>query len=50
VPESLAVATDVPVKLADVIITSDLQNRPSRDTDLQKENSAFRELADSPRN
>ena len=46
VPESLAVATDVPVKLADVIITSDLQNRPSRDTDLQKENSAFRELAD----
>jgi hypothetical protein len=43
-PQSQAVATGV--GLADVIITSDLQNRPSRDIDLQKENSAFRELAD----
>jgi hypothetical protein len=32
--------------LADVIITSDLQSRPSRETDLQLENTAFRELAD----
>ena len=32
--------------LSDVIITSDLQERPSREIDLQRENNAFRELAD----
>ncbi len=45
-PQSQAVATGVDVVLADVIITSDLQSRPSREIDLQTENSAFRELAD----
>jgi len=45
-PQSQAVATGVDVVLADVIITSDLQSRPSREIDLHRENSAFRELAD----
>lgn len=45
-PQSQAVTTGVGVSLADVIITTDLQSRPSRDVDLEKENGAFRELAD----
>jgi hypothetical protein len=43
---SQAASTALDVTLADVIITSDLQTRPSRETDLHRENSAFRELAD----
>jgi hypothetical protein len=43
---SQAASTGVDVALADVIITSDLQQRPSREIDLHQENSAFRELAD----
>jgi hypothetical protein len=44
--QSQAVSSGVVVVLADVIITPDLQSRPSREIDLQTENNAFRELAD----
>lgn len=33
------------LELADVVITAQLQQRPSRQIDLQKENAAFRDLA-----
>jgi hypothetical protein len=44
--QSQAAAPVPNIVLADIIITSDLQSRPSREIDLQRENNAFRELAD----
>jgi hypothetical protein len=44
--QSHAAASVLNSTLSEVIITSDLQSRPSRGIDLQTENNAFRELAD----
>jgi hypothetical protein len=44
--EGLARPLAPEIVLADVVITSELNQRPARDFDVQKENNAFRKLAD----